>query len=153
MNQVIRNTLGKNEILRGRKQIAGLFASGKSFRRGILRILYTSVNRRDDDTLQDAAQVLFVVSKRAVPRATRRNRIRRLMREAYRHEKSSAVACARSLARKSGKSLCMALIYTGRTGTALSVDMLRKEINGLLEDVIRNLDAENDQDCRNAESP
>ena len=83
-------------------------------------------------------KVLFVVGKRIIPDAVGRNRIKRLMREAYRHEKSTAVECARKYTGSGNTVLCIAFMYTGRKKNTLpSSESFRKEVRGLLEGIMR----------------
>lgn len=80
------NTFPKEEKLCGTKLIDRLFASGSSFISYPLRVVYLLEDRRDED--QPAVRVLVSVSKRKFKRAVKRNRVKRLIREAYRLNKS-----------------------------------------------------------------
>lgn len=76
-------TLKKSERLHRKKQIEQLFAGGaRSFSLFPLRVVYML----NDDLDADAA-ILVSVSKRHFKRAVKRNRIKRLIREAYRKNK------------------------------------------------------------------
>ncbi|MFV0237963.1 MAG: ribonuclease P protein component [Flavobacteriales bacterium] len=76
-----RYTLGKNEKLKSKKNIDKLFSDGKSFVQHPVRIVYIK------NQSLSANQVAFSVSKRNFKLAVDRNRIKRLMREAYRLNK------------------------------------------------------------------
>lgn len=76
-------SLSRNERLRGKNAVETLFRKANSFIIPPLRIL----TLKNPDS-QSAHQVLFTVSKKFIPRATQRNRIKRLMREAYRLNKN-----------------------------------------------------------------
>ena len=74
----MRYTLGKDKKLKSKKAIEALFIEGSSIRKGALRLKYQQV----DDVGQN--KVAFSVPKRFFKLAVDRNRVKRLMREAYR---------------------------------------------------------------------
>jgi ribonuclease P protein component len=76
-------TLGKNERLKRRKIIDQVFNEGKSITLFPLKVHYMFCN-----TLLDPLQAGFTVSSRQFKKAVDRNRIRRLLREAYRLQKA-----------------------------------------------------------------
>ncbi|MGC3977311.1 MAG: ribonuclease P protein component [Paludibacteraceae bacterium] len=75
-------TFPKKEHLCGDKNIENLYKSGKSFLVYPLRIVYVSVEKEEVDV-----RVMISVSKKKFKRAVKRNRIKRLIREAYRLNK------------------------------------------------------------------
>jgi ribonuclease P protein component len=75
-------TLGKEERLKSRKQTELLFSEGKKFTIAPFRFHY-SFSKAEKTSLQFGAGV----SKRNFKKAVDRNRIKRLMREAYRLQK------------------------------------------------------------------
>ncbi len=82
-DEVLRHTFGKREKLCGRKRIEALFgAGGRSLAAYPLRAVY-KMEERDGMP----AEVLVSVPKRLFKRAVDRNRLKRLVREAYRHHK------------------------------------------------------------------
>ncbi|MFQ3597037.1 MAG: ribonuclease P protein component [Chloroherpetonaceae bacterium] len=85
-----RATLKKCEILRLKNDIDELFKEGKSVKVLPLKILYQvpPPNRAKTEATKLQIQVMFVVSKRTLKSAARRNRVKRCMREAYRNLKS-----------------------------------------------------------------
>ena len=98
-------TLGKEERLKSRKQTELLFSEGKKFTIAPFRIHY-SFNKAENTSVQFGAGV----SKRNFKKAVDRNRIKRLMREAYRLQKIM-------LQEKSGEKkvqLTIFFIYTGK---------------------------------------
>lgn len=77
-------TLGKNERLKSRKQTEKLFSEGKRFTLSPFRIYY-SFDEKKNIPLQFGAGVSNKIFKKAVDR----NRVKRLIREAYRLQKAS----------------------------------------------------------------
>ena len=88
MDKVHVHSLRKHEILRKKLPISLLFKSGKSMKGEFLRIVYASL-QLENTGFQPFPAILFAVSKKTVPSAVKRNRVKRMMREAYRLEKSS----------------------------------------------------------------
>ena len=104
-----KHTLGKRERLCSRKLIDSLFKGGGS--RAMsgfpLRMVYAMTERHEGEP---AAQILVSVPKRCFKRAVKRNRIKRLVREAYRLNKH---ILADALERhEPPMSATMAFIYT-----------------------------------------
>lgn len=79
----MRFTLGKPEKLKSRKLIATLFEEGDTIKKYPLTIRFLQISH----TSNFPAQVAFSVPKRKFKKAVDRNRIKRLLREAYRREK------------------------------------------------------------------
>ena len=75
-------TLKKDERLKRRKIIEQLFSEGRAVTAFPIRVQYKMV-----DQLTEPLQAGFSVSSRNFKRAVDRNRIKRLMREAYRLQK------------------------------------------------------------------
>lgn len=82
-----RLTLGKNERLKSRKQIDLLFNDGKNFTVFPFRVHY----RFDIETTTKSPALQFGVgvSSRNFKKAVDRNRVKRLLREAYRLQKEA----------------------------------------------------------------
>lgn len=79
------------------------------------------------------AAVLFAVGRKSVRDAVSRNRIKRLLREAYRQEKKQLPE-KREIAGNVGisKTLCLAFIFNGSGCCVPSLEVLRREISRLL---------------------
>jgi ribonuclease P protein component len=94
LEKKIRYTLGKKERLKSRKAIEQLFKEGSSFSIFPFRVLYIL---KEDQSLSannlpftsgSGLQAGFTVSSRHFKRAVDRNRVKRLMKEAYRLQKN-----------------------------------------------------------------
>jgi ribonuclease P protein component len=125
-------SLRKHEILRRKQLISLLFSDGKSTKGEFLRIVYASL-KPETQLFQGVPVILFTVGKKTVSSAVRRNKVKRMMKEAYRLEKIIIQSDAES---QSGCSingkLCIAFLYMGRKKTLPSLDAFREEIRGLL---------------------
>ena len=78
-------TFKKEERLSSRKVIGELFKSGKALNSGIYRVVWLPL----DVQKVFPAQVVISVPKRSFKKAVDRNRIKRLIKEAYRKHKSA----------------------------------------------------------------
>ncbi len=81
-NPTIKHTFPKDEHLYGEIRIEQLFKNGDKFLTHPIKVVYSIVPRE-----KQVVRVLFSVPKRNVKLAVKRNRIKRLMREAYRLNK------------------------------------------------------------------
>lgn len=99
-------TLGKNERLKRRKIIEQLFSEGKAINVPPLRAVFKLYDNKLDSSLQAG----FTASSRTFKRAIHRNRIRRLLREAWRLQKNSL---QEKLAGEQ-KQLAVFIVFTGK---------------------------------------
>jgi len=79
----VKQQFKKEERLHEKKLIGKLFKDGKSFFKFPFKVFYFKL----EDAEEYPAKVLISVSKRNFKRAVDRNRIKRLVREAYRKNK------------------------------------------------------------------
>ncbi len=110
MEQQQRYTLGKTERLKSRKQIEHLFKEGKTFSVSPLRIYYSFDTDLKKEDSTSSLQFGVGVSTRNFKKAVDRNRIKRLLREAYRLQKNELKE--KVMLRKI--QLNLFIIYTGR---------------------------------------
>ena len=87
----MKNTFPKKERLFGVKRIERLYKVGKAFIAYPFRVVFLLV---DDENEIIPARVMVSVSKKKFKKAVDRNRIKRLMRESYRLNKSELIRFA-----------------------------------------------------------
>jgi ribonuclease P protein component len=102
----LKQTFTKAERLHEKKQMDRLFKSGKSFFVYPFKVFYS----RSDEETPYPARVLISVPRRNFKKATDRNRIKRLVREAYRRNKWEL--CQGAEDKPCKKTLLIGLIYT-----------------------------------------
>ncbi|MEO8110566.1 MAG: ribonuclease P protein component [Ginsengibacter sp.] len=100
-----RFTLRPFEKLKSRKLIDGVFKKGKSFTDFPFRVIYLFTEEN-----KSQLQAGFAVSSKIFKRAVDRNRIKRLMREAYRLQKNSL----QKLLEEKQKNLVVFIVFTGK---------------------------------------
>ena len=104
METIQRYFLKKDDRLKSRKAIELLFAKGKSFSNYPFRILW--LNTENETGLKAG----FSASSKNFKKATDRNKIKRLMKEAYRLQKND-LQCQLSAI---NKGINLFFIYTGK---------------------------------------
>lgn len=124
-------TLGRQERLKSRKLLEQLFREGQSLFVHPLKLYY----RTKDLPIDMKLQAGFGVSSRTFKKAVERNRIKRLMREAYRLQKSNLQA---AMANANGR-LAVFFLYTGKEmpefdlikeKTGVALEKLEKIVSG-----------------------
>lgn len=125
-------TLGKNERLKSRKLIEQVFEGGKGFNVFPFRVAYKVI-----EIYPEHLQTGFGVSSRNFKKAVTRNRIRRMMREAYRLQKQ---ALGFKLTEKN-INLALFIMYTGKE--LPDQELIKEKISLILQRFIKKLD-END---------
>ena len=100
-----RPTFSKRERIVSRKLMEALFSKGNSHSVSAfpIRIVYMLKEREGDE---EPVQVLISVSKRHFKHAVKRNRVKRQVREAYRHQKARLTGKV-----PEGKALTAAFIW------------------------------------------
>jgi ribonuclease P protein component len=126
--------LGKKERLKSRKQIETLFAQGKSFSVFPVRVTYSFVPADEEPP----AQIGVTVSKRYFKKAVDRNRIKRLLREAYRLQKTELAEALR----QSGKKGYLFFMYTDKD--IASFDIIKTAMNHCLKRLKQKLGSINE---------
>ncbi|MEZ5173209.1 MAG: ribonuclease P protein component [Bacteroidia bacterium] len=124
------NRLPKKERLHGRSIIEKLFAGGKHFRVHPFKVIW--IQNQEAEDLPNL-RIGISVSKRISRKAVTRNRIKRLIREAYRTSKSP-FSEKLGLARK---HIDFFLVYQG-TDEPVLLD-LKEKINLILERLSKDL--------------
>ncbi len=100
-----KQTFTKEERLSSRKLIEQVATEGKSFLVHPFKVIALEIKEEQ----KYPAQVMMSVAKKRFPRAVDRNRIKRLMREAYRKNKHTLYTALNEQNRK----LALMLIYIG----------------------------------------
>jgi ribonuclease P protein component len=116
-------TLGKQERLKSRKTIDLLFKAGKSFSIFPLRVIYQLPKPRLNTT-GGKLQAGFTVGNKHFKKATDRNRIRRLMREAYRLQKNLLHAQLS----ENGEELNVFFVYTAKEKTTYETILAKMKL-------------------------
>lgn len=101
-----RNTFRKTEKICNQKQIDILFKEGKSIKSGLFRMLYHETAVQESTPVQ----LLIAVPKKNLRHAVTRNRMKRLIREAYRLSKHKLIETYS----KAGKHCDIAVVFMGK---------------------------------------
>lgn len=119
-------TLGRDKRLKSRKRIAALFSRGERLQLRLLRVHHLA-----DPGRIGGVKVGFGASARVFRRAVDRNRIKRLMREAWRRQ----AAVLEAGCRPGAEGLDIFLVFTGRElpDYAALQAQVAKAIEGLLK--------------------
>jgi ribonuclease P protein component len=113
----------KSEHLCGDTRISRLFTQGESFIVYPLRVVYIVTTNEE----KEAVSVLISVPKKRFKRAVKRNKLKRLIREAYRHNKHQLIDTMIA----NGKKLHLAFNYV--SDEEMDLDAISKKMKIALE--------------------
>lgn len=128
MQTTQRYFLKKEDRLKSRKAIDLLFTKGKSFSNFPFRICWQVV---EDETGLKAG---FTASSKNFKKATDRNRIKRLIREAYRSQKNNL----QEVIKNKNKGVHLFFIYTGKE--VPDYEFIFEKTGNVLKRIIKLLD-------------
>jgi ribonuclease P protein component len=128
-------TLGKNERLKSRKQIQQLFNEGKNFPLSPFRIYYLVIPIIADS--QPNLQFGTGTSGKNFKRAVDRNRIKRLIREAYRLQKKPL----QEALKQKRLRLNVFFIYTSKELPGYNI--VKEKVNVILSKLIQIINESN----------
>jgi ribonuclease P protein component len=124
-------TIGKEERLKSRKQIEHLFKTGKGLNAGSVKVFH-QLHTQEDKPLYQPLQFAVGVGTKHFKHAVDRNRIKRLIREAYRLQKNEL----KSLMSVQHKQLNLFFIYTGKEMPLY--ETIEQNINAALTKLIQH---------------
>lgn len=123
-------TYNKNEKLKSKKLLDELFTQGNSFVVFPIKIFFKVVENKLPDT---TIQVGVGVSKKYFKHATKRNRIKRLLRETYRQNKLSL----HELLNNNNKQLTVFFLYIDKE--LINYQTLENKMKIAIEKLIKQL--------------
>jgi ribonuclease P protein component len=129
------NALPRREIVRGKAGISRLFNQGRRLKGSFLLLIFAFA-RQEERSGRMPVKVLLIVGKKLVPRAVDRNRIKRLMREAYRLEKSSLSLLTVPEKSVESNQVLMAFMYRGKADEIPSLEAFRAEIRRMMKNCV-----------------
>ncbi len=124
---IIRNTFRKDERICNQKQIDLIFSGGKALTAGNFRIIHLKNPSNESAHLM----VLMAVPKRNIRKAVFRNRMKRLMREAFRVQKHTLSL----LLQQKDIHIGIAIVFNGKM--IVSQQETNLAINELLDRLIK----------------
>ncbi len=134
-----KHSLKKTDILKSRTEILHLFQQGRRVKAFPLHLLLQCVDSTDPD--RPPVQIMFSVSKRRQRKAVQRNRVKRLMREAYRLNKTKLNPLKEHLNGK--KKINLAFVFVDKNMPDFAA--VEKSMRKLLNQAV-NIGLENNKD-------
>jgi ribonuclease P protein component len=133
MSSLSAPTLSKVERISGRTLVEKLFNGNDSHSMSSfpLRMVYMTSDKTDDVY----ARMMVSVSKRHFKRAVKRNRIKRQVREAFRHQK---YLLQEPLTRE-GKNVCVAVAFIWLSDELYSSEVVDDKVKRLLQRLCEKL--------------
>jgi len=117
-------SFAKKDKLKSRTAIAELFTNSNSFGKNPLRIIW----REESNSMPERSlKILIAVPKKKVRKAVQRNRIKRLLREVYRHHKYEII----NMLKKEGVEMHLGILYVG--GPIVTFDKIEQCLIELLK--------------------
>lgn len=126
-----RFTLGKNERLKSRKLIEQLFREGKSFVVFPYKIYYLVTAAANIQQSIFHIQFGVGVSKKVFRKAVNRNRVKRLIREAYRLQKNELENLLRD------NQLQLNIFFTYNTKELSDFNSVKEKVNVILNKLVK----------------
>lgn len=129
-------SFSKLERLNGKKNIEGLFQNGRATKLYPFVLLWEIA----DHPQQFPARLAISVPKRRVRHAVNRNRLKRLIRECYRNQKSILYEFLKT----QDQQLVMLLIFVGKAEET-DHKLVNKKISGLLSRLMNEISSKTEQ--------
>lgn len=133
-----RYTFAKEERVTGAKRVDAIFASGKSFISFPLRVVYL----QHEQSPINSCSILISVPKKRMKKAVHRNRVKRLVREAYRLNKKLTLDIDIS-----EQSLDIAFIYVKDTASTYA-EIEKAMLKALKQIAIRTKKTEDSEQAK-----